>query len=1144
MSYTVMTRSWALLLICFFAMDPASAARVDVLVVVNDNSIDSPQVGAHYARRRDIDPDNIVHVRVPNQFFISWNEFQSLRDQILRLGICPRIAAAERPAACGDWSLPIYTASNIEALTAATTICYVVLTRGVPTRMRVDGSPLLAPNEPTSVDNYLRFWLARYFERDVNLDFSDRAQALRASSLEDWRRHISLVQPWLDREYVVGRIDGLDLASATALVDRTLQAESDGFFGKLYTHQDQIYPWRHAFGLFDELRPECSDEAVAGFYLLFAQNQIAGRTPVDCRVKMVKSGGTELNENMPGVSAGRQPAVDNAVAYFGHLDGQAAQEGFSTLLNWRKNRTCGSTLCSRAADATACRQASIDPFREIDTRCVGMAPGFMGFNFQSYPVAIFGSWPTGWEPITTSAENDAPRVDTVIGADDAFSVWFDQPDEVAAPLCRSWANGVVNAALSACRARRYLGMRQVLTSTGIEPAVSTRWRVGFSVMGRELAASADVRVTFSVAYQASGSGVCPAGTVWVSASSECVYSGVQTFNVGNSNSWLRYEYTLDTPVVSGSSRVNQVTLQFAGVSAHVGRVGLDAVSVKNAASGQELVRNGSFGGGHLQAAAGDYAANFLSRMGGIAFWGSVGHHQSNGWSFHNNSLRSLTFLLRGLRLGDAVWLGETRNSGVLYGDPVYSPARLRIMPLPDLESRFAGSLRLGAQVMQGQGARAKQVSFSVCRGRDLAEAAGYATVDALRCDADGGWRVLPRADRVVSGSVLLPYDYLPDAASFPEAGDYTLRMQVSAVDPTSASGAPQTFNDYYPITHRYSDAELAIYSIKGRVLSAEGEPLPGVSVTVAGGRADLSDVTDVDGRFAIGLLPDGAYEMTLSYRGCAFSAAGASHVVIAGRDVGQDFRCAASGARITGRVVDASGRPLTAMSVLVSGGSGSSLQQTGTGGYFFSPTLPEGSYTVTASKTGWTFPAMSVVIAGGKSAAVVLSGVLAAGRVAGYVRDLQGNAIAGAQVSGYGAKGLGGFDVVTNRAGFFQHGGLAADTYELAVNAKGFHANDDQHVVVSPGGAPAVITLMPNAERYSISGYVLGSSGIGVGARAVTLTLSNGTTQQTTTSPAGFYRFEDVPAGAHRVRVSGSLPHEEGVEVFNNNVMNADFVVS
>ena len=205
-----MKKSWLIrkvgLFILFItcATGNAYASRDDVLVIVNDNSIDSQAIGEYYAQRRDINPARIVHVKVPNQYYISWTEFQSLRDQILRFGVCPSITASPQPAACNDASQPIYTADNMAAFTANGSIRYIVTTRGVPTRMNVDGSNQFSANSSTSVDNYLRFWLTRYLTSDVSFaSFNTRAKEFGDG------RGMRTVAPPVDKEYVVGRIDGL-----------------------------------------------------------------------------------------------------------------------------------------------------------------------------------------------------------------------------------------------------------------------------------------------------------------------------------------------------------------------------------------------------------------------------------------------------------------------------------------------------------------------------------------------------------------------------------------------------------------------------------------------------------------------------------------------------------------------------------------------------------------------------------------------------------------------------------------------------------------------------------------------------------------------------------------------------------------------
>ena len=46
-------------------------------------------------------------------------------------------------------------------------------------------------------------------------------------------------------------------------------------------------------------------------------------------------------------------------------------------------------------------------------------------------------------------------------------------------------------------------------------------------------------------------------------------------------------------------------------------------------------------------------------------------------------METVLYFLRGLPLGDAVWWGEKHNSGILYGDPVYSPVAVGFNYLND-----------------------------------------------------------------------------------------------------------------------------------------------------------------------------------------------------------------------------------------------------------------------------------------------------------------------------------------------------------------------------------------------------------------------------------------------------------------------------
>ncbi len=149
---------------------PANGSRDDTLIVVNDNSLDSCEVGLYYASKRGVGKTNIAHVAVPSSYWLNFPEFRSLRDQIIKHMQQPALLKPGAPAApvCTEGDSPYYCQASMDHLRQYTKIRYLVTTKGVPTRTTIDGSTLLSSSS-TSVDNYLSYWLVRYFDTDTPL---------------------------------------------------------------------------------------------------------------------------------------------------------------------------------------------------------------------------------------------------------------------------------------------------------------------------------------------------------------------------------------------------------------------------------------------------------------------------------------------------------------------------------------------------------------------------------------------------------------------------------------------------------------------------------------------------------------------------------------------------------------------------------------------------------------------------------------------------------------------------------------------------------------------------------------------------------------------------------------------------------------
>ena len=107
---------------------------------------------------------------------------------------------------------------------------------------------------------------------------------------------------------------------------------------------------------------------------------------------------------------------------------------------------------------------------------------------------------------------------------------------------------------------------------------------------------------------------------------------------------------------------------------------LDAVQLLDANSGSQLINKeiGSFSAPYVDnLTGGDYAANVIDRLGGIGWWGSSSHHLTGGFAFADSKSFAEAFFF-GRTLGESTYLAKLAMSGIVYGDPLYSPSAAKI----------------------------------------------------------------------------------------------------------------------------------------------------------------------------------------------------------------------------------------------------------------------------------------------------------------------------------------------------------------------------------------------------------------------------------------------------------------------------------
>ncbi|MFO8102420.1 MAG: hypothetical protein R6U37_09710 [Dehalococcoidia bacterium] len=799
-----------------------SSGREDVLIIVNDNSVDSCEVGVHYAKERALGWKNICHVKTRPGYFISWDEFEIMRDQIIKYMQENTLDYSGTPVVCSGTS-PYYCQESMEQLREHTKIRYIVTTLGVPTRTTVDNSSLWfsKKNFPTSVDNYLRYWLINYFEEDVDFDgISDRHIAF-----EDGRG-MREVNPAVDNELIIGRIDGIDLNSAKASVDRAIDAENNGIFGKLYSTQQDYHflipdyspmqwydygspstnvyggsqtAWRYQHGIFGKLvnggtvtgiRYTSCEECLT--HIEKGENAAGGTSPQECVVKLTSPIGTD--ELHPGAVASRQPIPDSALIYFGYLDGHPTSGNFDDLLNWHRSSIdncempdCGcEALCENTVDPDACRATSTDPFKEINTECVGVADGFIGYNFQSYPVSYLTAWPTGWRPFSNETTYMAfPEIRTDEGYDDNYSMWFRNLDQAGTPTCYTDSGEIGGTPTATCFDERLIEIVPIIDGLDevYDSGTPQKYRVSFWYRGENVkTADTSIKVHFRVHEKGDG---------WV----DYPYQETASISTGDS-AWtfsgsIVFTINPDQHSEGWNWKYDRISFRLESNKTIDGEIGFDVFSIEDIYNGgTQLAPNNSFDGGHKQTSSGDWAVNFLSRLNGTAFWGSLSHHQSGGYSFSNHCMETLIYFFRGLPLGDAVWFADSYNSGVLYGDPLYSPVAVHLHYSQN-EYDFIGpgpSVELFGDTVNGNDPAKVDTKYSV----EYGPGEDFFVIDNAGTPALG-WQSTGLTG--TGGTKNMSLGLWDISAITP--GTYTLRLSVTGTN--NITSLSQTFYDYHPV---------------------------------------------------------------------------------------------------------------------------------------------------------------------------------------------------------------------------------------------------------------------------------------------------------------------------------------------------------
>lgn len=1156
-----------LLIFCVLATQNSYASADDTLVIINDNSIDSVAVGNYYAVKRNIPASNIVHVKSRSAFFTEWDDFISLRDQVIKF-LQQRMVNETGlvPVVCANAASQYYCEESITQLRDNTSIRYLVTTRGVPTRMVVPNSTLSSPTGPTSVDNYLRHWLVNYFDDDVGFNSVERAKAFGDG------RGMRTVDPSNDKELIIGRIDGLDVESAKKLVDRAIAAENNGVYGKLYgskfgstggkarwynyetnkqNYGTSLTAWKYQHGLFGDYFGANSSgirftsDNTCLDHIDNSASSVEGKSPQSCVVRLMNG-----NDAPPGRSSSRVPDPESALVYLGSLHGQPTTGDFYDFLNWQKEASCNDeVLCRDTADPVSCAAASTDIFKEINTDCVGVSEGFIGYNFQSYPVSYLTAWPTSWANSTSTAERfwnhggggesnklGFPEVNKGDSSDgDGFSLWFRNLDQVADPQC--FSDDSMTTTYSCPEEHKVAITNKTLFDIHTYDSVTPQtYLLTLKYKSKNIDRNTKLRARLLLHEPGKSQFQVSYGTYSFVLPGESVAHQVP---VGDVNVWtlLQTEITID-PAFHAQARANcladskctssigasylstiwdgrydglKMILETTGVFA--GDLGIDDVEIVSVNSSDDMVlTNASFNQGHEQVAAGDHAANFLSRLNGTAFWGSLSHHQSGGHSFDSHPLETLIYFTRGLPLGDAVWFAENYNSGVLYGDPLYSPLAVKLNYVD--QDRVINKMNVAADTVNGKDSNLVMTTYAVdyCSGDDF-----------FICDEANSWTSTNLAGSGGSlGQSLGELDVFEDLAF----GEYTVRLSVSSDN--ASLGKSQTMYDYYTVINQYTEEEVPTYTIAGYITNTEGQPVSGVSVDINTNTGFVSNVvTNSAGYYEKAGLNNGSYIVYPIKQGYQFTAVTGNvfHTINNQNTKDKDFIASSSDYFVSGTVLDANGQPVVDVPIIVNSNTGFvSTVTTNSNGYFKQVAMPNDTYLVMPeASSAYNFQINSgsvfTVINGANVENKDFTATPKTVYVSGSVLEANGNPVVSATVSLTNSVGTT-FSASTNANGFYQINNVPNDLYIIQASVNGYTTSYQAgNVFTSVSGSSLEnrdFLATKIQSTYFVAGYILENGQPLVGV-SVFVADNYGFSTTITTDNSGFYKVEGLDPGLYIV---------------------------
>jgi inhibitor of cysteine peptidase len=312
-----------------------------------------------------------------------------------------------------------------------------------------------------------------------------------------------------------------------------------------------------------------------------------------------------------------------------------------------------------------------------------------------------------------------------------------------------------------------------------------------------------------------------------------------------------------------------------------------------------------------------------------------------------------------------------------------------------------------------------------------------------------------------------------------------------------------------------SKSDDPTYNISGAV---SGATLAGVTMNLTGD-ATATKTTATDGTYSFTGLPVGNYTVTPVKTGYTFDPLSKGGHLTANQ-TGQDFVATAAVPGLLPYTISGtvSGAVLAGVQITLTGDATGQTITGASGTYSFPGIALNGNYTVTPSKSGYTFSAISigVIVSGADSTGNNFTATANVATTYSISGAVTGTTIAGVTITLSGDT-FGTAITKTGVGGTYTFAGLLAGDYTVTPSLTGYtFTHDPRSVTLSTAastGNDFTSTVVPSTFIYTISGTVSGDVTNGV---MINLT-GTGVTPPATTSGGGVYNFLSLANGVYTV---------------------------